>query len=224
MTTEVDIANLALSHLGDSSTVAALDPPDGSAQAVHLARFYPLARDALQEAYPWNFCVRRITPAIMTSETTAYAYAYQLPNEAVNIFSVLPPNADDDYVSQWNEPALTSAIPELGTQGSTRVPQNYAMETLADGQKVIYTDVQNAVIRYGIRETDTAKFTTLFTMGLARLLASYCAGPVIKGKAGREEAKFQFQMFRAEVGLAQVADANQNKQYLKHVPSWMANR
>ena len=66
MTTPVDIANLALAHLGENGTVASIDPPEGSAQAVHLARFYPIARDALQEAYPWNFCTRRITPAIVT--------------------------------------------------------------------------------------------------------------------------------------------------------------
>ena len=46
MPSEVDICNLALGHLGDSATVATIDPPEGSAQAEHCARFYPIARDA----------------------------------------------------------------------------------------------------------------------------------------------------------------------------------
>ena len=49
MASEVDICNLALGHLGDNATVASLNPPEGSVQAQHCARFYPIARDALLE-------------------------------------------------------------------------------------------------------------------------------------------------------------------------------
>ena len=52
MASAVDICNLALSHLGDTATVASLDPPEGSAQAEHCARFYPVARDALVRGRP----------------------------------------------------------------------------------------------------------------------------------------------------------------------------
>jgi hypothetical protein len=37
----VDIANLALAHLGDEAAVTSFDPPDGSAQAEHCARLLP---------------------------------------------------------------------------------------------------------------------------------------------------------------------------------------
>ena len=42
MASEIDIVNLALSRLGDDATVASLYPPEGSAQAEHGARFYPV--------------------------------------------------------------------------------------------------------------------------------------------------------------------------------------
>ena len=52
MASVVDICNQALSHLGDSATVASIDPPEGSAQAEHCARFYPAALAALLEMHP----------------------------------------------------------------------------------------------------------------------------------------------------------------------------
>lgn len=225
MATDVDIANLALSHLGENATVVSIDPPEGSVQAVHAARFYPIARDALQQAHPWDFCTRRTTPAQLTSEATSYQYAYQVPNLALHIFSVLPPDATDDHLSSYNETVLTAPVPELAQQYATfRVPQNFTMEILEDGQRVIYTDVKNAVVRYAVKQTDAAFFPPLFVTAFARLLASYCAGPIIKGDRGRKEAQFQYQAFRAEIGMAQIKDAEQTKQYVEHSPIWMRNR
>ena len=50
MASVADICNMALGHLGDSATVASIDPPEGSAQAEHCARFYPMVRDARARA------------------------------------------------------------------------------------------------------------------------------------------------------------------------------
>ena len=59
MASAVDICNLALARLGDSATVASIDPPEGSAQSEHCARFYPLARRQIFEAHNWSFLIRR---------------------------------------------------------------------------------------------------------------------------------------------------------------------
>ena len=59
MASEVDICNLALAHLGDSATVASINPPEGSAQAEMCQRFYPIARDSLLEMHNWGFATRR---------------------------------------------------------------------------------------------------------------------------------------------------------------------
>ena len=59
MASVVDICNLALGHLGDPATVSSIDPPEGSAQAQHCARFYPIARDSLLEMHSWNFSTYR---------------------------------------------------------------------------------------------------------------------------------------------------------------------
>ena len=59
MATEIDICNLALAHLGDDATIASIKPPEGSAQAEHAARYYPIARNSLLESHTWNFAAKR---------------------------------------------------------------------------------------------------------------------------------------------------------------------
>ena len=69
MSSVIDICNLALSHLGDTATVASIDPPEGSAQAEHCSRFYPVARDAMLELFNWKFATRRATLALLTADS-----------------------------------------------------------------------------------------------------------------------------------------------------------
>src|ERR1700744_4397235 len=90
-TTDVDIANLALSHLGDDATVSQLDPPEGSAQAEHCATFLPIARSTLLELHPWKFAVRRAIPALRADQAnTACQSVYQEPAGMIRLLSVLP--------------------------------------------------------------------------------------------------------------------------------------
>lgn len=225
MASDINIVNLALAHLGETGSVVSIDPPEGSAQANFAAQFYPIARDALLQPYPWNFNTRRIAPATLTSQTTSYAFAYPIPGNALNIFSVLPPDTTDDYVGSLNPlPPPPVLQTELNTVSTGILPQNYAREVLDDGQDVIYTDIENAVIRYGIRITDAAKFPPLFVLALSRLLAVYLCGTLIKGKRGREEAKSQYQMFLVEWGQAKESDANQGRHELKYKPPWIIDR
>jgi hypothetical protein len=51
MSSVIDICNLALSHIGQAADVSSIDPPENSIEAEYCARFYPMARDTLLEAY-----------------------------------------------------------------------------------------------------------------------------------------------------------------------------
>ena len=97
MASEVDICNLALGHLGDAATVSSLNPPEGSAQAEHCARFYPIARDSLLELHAWNFSTTRVALASLGSDWPEWQYCYACPTDAVNLLAVLGPSVSDDY-------------------------------------------------------------------------------------------------------------------------------
>jgi hypothetical protein len=228
MASDVDIANLALAHLGEDATVSNLDPPEGSAQADHCATFYPLARDALLEMHTWNFSTRRQNGAQLEDGLeTGWQYAYIKPTNALIVFAVLPPGAPDDYSAALPNGTITLADGSLQSPAagvSVMQTQPFAIETNEDGDEIIVTNQAEAVIRYGIRITDTQKFSPLFTTTLSWLLASYLAGPILKGEVGRNEAARCLQMATVWFGRAVTSDSNQRRVLPHHSVPWLAVR
>lgn len=226
MASEVDICNLALGHLGDNATVASIRPPEGSAQAEHCARFYPIARDSLLEMHFWNFSMRRINLAPLEAAWPEWKYAYALPNDVLNVIAVMPPDANDDYASRF----VPSDTPQFAHNYSPVIaagrytPQPYTIEVLADGQHVLYTNQENAMLRYTAYVSDTTVFSPLFTMALSWHLASMLAGPIIKGDQGAAEAKRCTQMAMGYISQAEVSDANQRRINLEHIVPWTSGR
>ena len=213
MASEIDICNLALSHLGDTATIASLDPPEGSAQAEHCARFYPIARDSLLEMHAWGFATRRAKLALLASGWPEWSYAYAQPADALNIIAILPPGSSDDY---------SAGVPD--SAGGPYVPQPFSCEINDAGAPVIYTDQADAVLRYSATVSDPTRFSPLFVMTLSWHLASMLAGPVIKGDAGAAEAKRCAQVMQQYLSKAIESDSSQRRIKPEHVVSWMAGR
>lgn len=202
MASDTDICNLALSHLGDKATVVTIDPPEGSAQADHCARFYPIARDAVLQMMAPSFATRRTSTGLLTSPTPAWAYAYAKPAQCLHVLAVLPADATSDTMDS------------LGI-----VPREFAMETLTDGTEVILTNEPEAVIKYVVRVTDAAKFPPLVVMAMSHQLAAMLAGPVLKGDAGRAENRAQLQLAAAWMSKAGVSDMSQQRTSREFTPS-----
>lgn len=81
MATDVEICSSALNELG-ADAITAISPPDGSKSAELCARFYPIARDAVLRAHPWNFSVVRATLARLSATPEFdFNYQYQLPSD-----------------------------------------------------------------------------------------------------------------------------------------------
>jgi hypothetical protein len=207
MASEVDISNLALAHLGDSATVASLDPPEGSAQAEHCARFYPIARDGLLEMHAWGFSTVRQPLAQLSTTRGEWAYCYLQPNNVLGILAVLPSGVTDDY-----------------SENGTYTPVPFSAEVDELGNDVIYTNQVDAIVRYTIRQADTTKFSPLFVTALSWHLASMLAGPVIKGSEGSAESKRCSEMVKHWMGEAGESDANQRKITPTHNVTWMSIR
>lgn len=225
MPSEVDICNLALAHLGDTATVASISPPEGSAQSSHCARFYPIARDALQEMHTWGFCTVRVALALNpTNPSSTWKYCYQGPSNVVNYLAILDPQAADDYsVGVQMAGVGPYAAPIIGAGVYT--PQDFAVESdPTTGNDIVYCNVENAVLRYTQLVSDTAKFSPLFVLCLSHHLASMLAGPVLKGEVGRAEAEKHLKLAAAFQMQAEGSDANQRHVRPAQGPSWMVNR
>lgn len=222
MASEVDIANLALAHLGDSATIASLYPAEGSAQAEHCARYYPIARNALLEMHSWSFATKRAVLAQVENIWPEWAYAYQCPANTTQILAVMSPTAPDDYSAPFQSPF---AIPgTVNTSIGIYQPQPFSLEVDADGNQIILTNVPNAVVRYTELVTDPTRFSPLFVTALSWFLASMLAGPVIKGDAGAAMAKSCYSVFLNLRAQAITSDANQRRNQITHSTPWLVNR
>jgi len=188
MASVVDICNLALSHIGDEGGVASISPPDGSVQAAHCQRFYPIARDALLQQHTWGFATQRKPLALLaTDELPAeWAFAYAYP-ACLRMVAVYPPSniegvSAGEIFDSSEFMARATAYP-------------FTVETLESGAQVIYTNVEEATGIFVRLVSDSAKFSALFVVALARLLAAYLAGALIKGNEGMKIAKAQLEWF-----------------------------
>jgi hypothetical protein len=200
MASAVDIVNLALARLGDSATVTSIDPPEGSAQAEQAKRFYPIARDNLLELHPWNFATKRVS-LVATNDTTtdAWAYTYAIPSNYIRALSVYPE--------------------ETTSEADT---QPFIIETNSAGQLIIFTNVENASLKYISLVTDTTKFSPLFVNTLSFMLASFLAGPLIKGDAGMKISDTMYNKALQMMNMAAGKDAAARSYdaQKQHVPSW----
>lgn len=182
MASVVNICNMALSQIGSDARVSSISPPDGSVEAGHCADFYNLARTEMLEAGNWQFSKRRAALASVTSVSSQWAFAYAVPSASLRILRVLKAGAADDADSA---------------------------DFMQEGD-VVYTNEENATAVYLVDVTDTTKFTPSFVSALSFLLASYIAGPIIKGSEGMKisDAMRQRALFLSGQSAALSANAS----------------
>lgn len=202
MASEVEICNLALSHLGDSANVSSIDPPEGSAQAEHCQRWYPIARNALLEMHDWSFATTRANLAELANNWPQWQHVYARPSDCIKVRAVLPPNS--------------SASDVEGLE--------FITESDASGNQIILTNQASAIVRYTRLVTNTASFSALFTDALGWYLSTYLAGPVLKGESAVKIARANMQIVTEILAQAKLSDASQKHQPLVHAVPWLAGR
>ena len=222
MATEVDICNLALAHLGDDATIATIKPPEGSAQAEKAARFYPIARDSLLETHTWNFAAKRSNLALTVNTIEQWDYAYAAPADMMSPVAIISPSAQNDYatrMSAGDTPGNLTANFAPTIVAGQYTPQQFAIEG-----SLIYTNQENAMLRYQAFITDPSLFSPLFVLTLSWNLASMLAGPVIKGDQGAAEAKRCIQMMSNYLTQAKQSDNLQRDITVEHIVPWTSGR
>ncbi len=176
MASDVDVANMALSLLGSDTAVASLYPPDGSAEAGHCQRFYALARRQALELAGFSWTKTRKALAQVTNPSQVWTYAYALPGDCITPLRVLQTNFATEALDYYSTRVVTAD--ELRTL-TEAMGADFVIE---DG--VLLTHEPDAVLLYIRDVTDLTKASTAFVSGLSYLLASFIAGPIIKGEAG----------------------------------------
>jgi len=210
MVTNADLCNQALASIGAKARITSISPPDaGSNEAAQCSRYFNECLETLLEMHDWSFATKRValTDAGDT-DTTSHLFRYVVPTDMCRAIAVLPEGAADDYMVNGE-----------------RVPVPFVREQDEDGVVRIYTNEENATLRYTAWVTDPNKWPPLFRQAFVALLASKVAGPVVRGQEGDAAARRRLEEVEMYLGRAKVSDAVQAKvrpQY--HGASYQNNR
>ena len=204
MASPVDICNTALSLIGSETVVSSIYPPDGSIESGHCARFYPLARLAMIDLGLWSFTKSRAVLAEVANASQIWAYAYTLPSDCINALRVLRPDASTNSIS-ISDP-LGNLYPQVPSY-FIAVDESAGAPFEIDGA-VLRTNEPDATLVYATDVTDSTKFTPSFVMALSYMLASYLAGPIVKGMQGVQLGKALRQEAMVMASASSAGDAN----------------
>lgn len=215
MASDVDICNQALAHLGAEQLIASINPPDGSAEAGYAKTFYPIARRELIDLGAFAFTFKRTSLALLqTNPSSAWAYAYALPSDCISALRVLR----GDYLAASGLAlqiapgcSLPAAVDQVFTERGSAL-----FEIEGD---TLLTNEPEAILKYKADVLNTGKFTPLFISAFGMLLASYLAGPIIKGREGMETGKGWRGAALSMLAAAATSDANAEAGTAYHIPT-----
>lgn len=211
MASDVDICNMALAHIGSDTIVASITPPDGSVEAGHCARFYPIARTECMDWGSWAFALKRVALSAVANPSQAWGYAYALPSDMLSAKRVIQTGVLTGF---GFSPSLNGFLtPDETAVFSERGSADFTIEG-----DTLLTNEPEAVLLYTRDITDTSKFTPQFIVALSYLLASFLAGPIIKGSEGAKTAGTLRSIARKLGDEAAASDANASSEPAADLP------
>jgi len=183
MATKVQIAKLALQHIGDRYDISSLSESTPEAEQVNLV--FDDVRDMVLRSYPWKFAVKYSSPAALVAgppDTVNWGYAFTYPADALKILNIVNP------------------------LGRDKDPLPFEIANDDSDNKVIMAKIEEPIFRYIKQETDTTKYDPLFVMALSYRLAQYIAIPITGDRGMMNDMK---QLADEHIGLAAMESNNE---------------
>jgi hypothetical protein len=85
MSSETEISNIAISHLGISKEIANLDT-EASTEAKACRRFYDICRDTVLRDFNWPFATKSVALGLVGEDpTTEWQYSYRYPSDCIKL-------------------------------------------------------------------------------------------------------------------------------------------
>ncbi|WP_105618506.1 hypothetical protein [Cronobacter sakazakii] len=187
MASVVEICNLALSNIGSSRSINSLDEKSKEADVCNL--HFEACRDAVLADAEWNFATKRIALADTGIAPPDWTYAYAYPTDCLRIIEIMIPGVR--YPTAAMRINYETGVNDSGTG------------------KLIYTDQQEARLKYVARITDVNMFDPLFQDALAWRLAAAINMPVT-GDANL--TRFCLQMYQSVILSAGSHSMNESQE------------
>jgi hypothetical protein len=196
MTSKVQIAKMALQHIGDRYDITSLDEASTEAEQVNL--MYDATRDKLLRMHPWTFSTKFTTPApLVVAVPSRWDYAFAYPSDCLKVVEITQP------------------------LGPGHPPVKFRTGTIAT-TKVVMCDLDEPEIQYIFKNDDPVTYDPSFVMAFSYMLAAYVAIP-LTGDRGLKSDLMREAM--AEVDVARQEDANEGVEDEKFIdPDWIRAR
>ena len=150
MASDIEIARMALAHVGDRFDISSLTEASTEAEQVNL--MFTHVRDQMLRAHPWNFAKKYVSPAALSGTVPGlWTYMYLYPVDALRILGLTNP------------------------AGRDAPPLQYETGRNAADQYCIFTDQADVELGFVSRVTDPQEFDTEFTIAFSYALASSVA-------------------------------------------------
>ena len=158
-TSDVEICSIALSRVGHLPITSLTGGSSAPKAETLCALHYPICRDTLLRAHPWNFAISRSTLAQdSTTPNHEYSYRHALPSDCLKVIR-----------TSWEANGFVG-VAVYGFPGQ----MGYANDTIPyriEGRYLL-TNESTVSIEYIARITDVAQFDELFTDTLAQRIAA----------------------------------------------------
>lgn len=198
MASEVEICNLALSHVGADS-IQSLD--DKTKEANKCKLHYGPDRDAVLGKHRWSFATKRVILALLSETVTGWEFAYQYPSDCLKAREIYNDLNNVTGLAQHHHCHDHIHTP------IDRIPFEVMLKE--DGSsKMVVTDKEDAELVYTAKVTDPNIFDTQFIDALSWKLASNLARPL---RANERMETSLFNKYLFIVGAAEAASANEQE-------------
>ena len=181
MASKVQIAKLALQHVGDRYDISDITEATPEAEQVNL--LYDDTRDALLRQHPWAFATKYTSPAALAGTVPGnWTYMYTYPTDCIKLLGIVNPLGDDQ--------------PKI----------KFEVARNADSTRVILSNEEAPQIFYTFRAEDTADYDPEFVMAFSYVLGARMAMPLT---GDNTIADFLFQQARSVINSAWASDSNE---------------
>lgn len=211
--TTLNVANLALSHIGAGDSISSLTT-DVSATVDAVNAFLEATREQTLRDFPWPFATytadSTVTSpggfvAVASSPNNEWGWSYRYPTDCVEIRRL------------WSGLRMD--------QPGSRVPYRIGFDgtTGTATGRLIFTDMEDAVMEYTAYVTDMSIYTVDFVMAWSYRLAWHIA-PRLAMNYSPETTKNLMQMYAIQIARAQANAANEEQPDRPSEAEWTNNR
>ena len=210
MASQVEICNMALSHIGASAIVSI---GENSKEAEKCRLFFDNCLEAVLSDGNWQF--RRQTKRLTLIDQekvsdklirpTNWSYMYAYPSDVIKVIGVMPDYRE--YINFWYDNELDHY-------------EGFQEFEIMQGKndKVIVTNVCDAIACFSLKTTDITQLSDTLVTAFSHHLASKISMPIVGGREGRAIKKDNEDDYKEAIRTAKTHDISQKNINKKHSP------